>query len=151
MNQNFLIPFASMAQFTVELDNFFQKLKNNHTFQIFIYDTENEINNRKRRDLDLNKHFFWKVTKYVASCSRFHRRFASFTFAGPSTIIEIPLWQQRNPEKCNIFQSNWIEFHIKLVIPSYSFPPKGLHVRYICSFYSVTKTTSRNPGRESAW
>jgi hypothetical protein len=63
-------------------------------------------------------------------------------------MIEIPLWQQWNPDNCNIFQINRIEFHIKLMLPTYSFSnrhDKGIHVCYICSFYSVNNTTSRNP------
>jgi hypothetical protein len=55
------------------------------------------------------------------------------------------LWQQRNPENCNIFQSYRMRFHIKLMLPTYSFPCKVIHICDICSFYFATNTTSCRP------
>jgi hypothetical protein len=74
-----------------------------------------------------------------------HRLCINFTFTGPLLTIEVPLWQQRNPENGDIFQSNRMKFVIKLMLPTYSYPHKGIYVCDICSFYSVTNTTSRNP------
>jgi hypothetical protein len=38
-----------------------------------------------------------------------------------------------------------MKFHIKLMLPTYSFPSKVIHVCYICSFHSATNRTSRRP------
>jgi hypothetical protein len=79
-------------------------------------------------------HRVLKYQIYTSLCLQFHRLFASLTIAGPSKTMGNPLWQLQNPEHYSIFQSYWMKCHIKLMLPTYSFSRKIVHVHYIWSF-----------------